>query len=355
MTVGQVFPERYQQLLNEKANNIKQEFKSAGLPLPEPEIFESATSHYRMRAEFRVWHQEDDSFYIMFNPETKEKIRIDQFPVGSKLINKLMVALREKFLINPILRRKLYQVEFLTTSLDQAMISMIYHRPLEDDWLEQAKILEDELGVHIIGRSRKQKILVSQNWVEETFTIDNRTFHYQQYENSFTQPNAGVAQNMLQWSVNQAKSFQGDLLELYCGIGNFTLPLSQEFKAITATEISKLSIKTATLNAELNNIENIEFLKASSEEYSQKWLKNGKQNPNLNTLFVDPPRAGLDPDTLSLARHFNQIIYISCNPDTLRENCLVLSDEYEIQSFAFFDQFPYTHHMECGAILVRKS
>ena len=355
MSVGQVFPDHYHSLLQEKIALVQANFKDAGLSLPEPTVFESQVSHYRMRAEFRVWHEADDSFYIMFNPETKERIRMDTFPVGSELINRLMVEVRSAFMADPILRRKLYQVEFLTTTQGQALVSLIYHRPLEDDWLEKATELEKILGVHIIGRSRKQKIVVSQNWVEEQFNLQDSTYTYHQYENTFTQPNAGVATHMLQWAVDRAAHLEGDLLELYCGIGNFTLPLSRQFKAVTATEISKLSIKAATENAALNACDNIQFMKASSEDFSAQWLKSDRTASALDTLFVDPPRAGLDPATLDLARHFKNIIYISCNPDTLRANCEALSDAYDIQHFACFDQFPYTHHLECGAILVRKS
>lgn len=353
MSVGQVFPEQYQQLLESKVSEITENFHQQELTLPQAPVFTSEVSHYRMRAEFRVWHQDDDSYYIMFHPETREKIRVDEFPVGSKLINSLMKSLRARFLNNPVLRQKLYQVEFLTSTKGQALISMIYHRKLEDEWLLEAKKLESELNVKMIGRSKKQKILVSDNFIEESFNVDGTTFNYLQYENSFTQPNAGVAQKMLQWACDRSQNLSGELLELYCGIGNFTLPLSRHFDSVTATEISKLSIKTAKLNAEKNAIDNIEFLKASSEEYSQNWLKAGQKGKHLNTLFVDPPRAGLDPDTVDLARHFDQIIYISCNPETLLNNCKSLSNEFTIQEFAFFDQFPYTHHMECGALLIK--
>lgn len=359
MSVGQVFPEQYQTQLRDKVDQVTAQFEAAGMPLPTPTVFESSVSHYRMRAEFRVWHDMDDSYYIMFNPATKERIRIDSFPVGSALINRLMTDIRTAFMADPLLRRKLYQVEFLTTTKGQALVSMIYHRPLEDDWIEKAKALETQLGIHLIGRSRKQKIVLSKNWIEEQFQLEDGLYQYHQYENTFTQPNAGVATQMLQWAVNQSKTLNdaptGDLLELYCGIGNFTLPLSRQFAAVTATEMSKLSIKAATENAALNAIDNIEFMKASSEDFSAKWLKSDRTNSALKTLFVDPPRAGLDPATLDLARHFEHIIYISCNPITLGDNCLALSDQFEIRAFACFDQFPYTNHLECGAILIKKT
>ena len=266
-----------------------------------------------------------------------------------------MTRLRVQFLDNKVLRQRLYQVEFLTTSTGEALISLIYHRKLDEIWETEAKQLSQVLNAHIIGRSRKQRIIVSQNWVEETFQVLGRDYIYRQYENSFTQPNAVVAQNMLIWACEQASNLNGSMVELYCGIGNFTLPLSQQFERVIATEVAKISIKAANHNAEVNDIGNIEFIRGSSEDFSRDWLKSGKASDDLKTLFVDPPRAGLDKDTLALARYFETIIYISCNPDTLLANCSELSDEFVIQEFAFFDQFPYTHHMECGALLIRKT
>jgi len=76
---------------------------------------------------------------------------------------------------------------------------------------------------------------------------------------------------------------------------------------------------------------------------------------NFSTVFVDPPRAGLDEQTLELVKRFDNIIYISCNPNTFIENAKALEVDYEITDFAAFDQFPYTHHLEVGAILSKKS
>ena len=74
----------------------------------------------------------------------------------------------------------------------------------------------------------------------------------------------------------------------------------------------------------------------------------------LRTLFVDPPRAGLDAPTVALARGFDHILYISCNPQTLRDNVEALHATHRIAAAAAFDQFPYTHHLECGLLLQRR-
>ena len=101
----------------------------------------------------------------------------------------------------------------------------------------------------------------------------------------------------------------------------------------------------------------------SSEEFSQ--AMNGERKfrrledfdlttYNYDTVLVDPPRAGLDRDSVELVRRFNKIIYISCNPETLKENLALLVETHQIDKFALFDQFPCTDHVETGVILTRK-
>jgi len=70
--------------------------------------------------------------------------------------------------------------------------------------------------------------------------------------------------------------------------------------------------------------------------------------------LVDPPRAGLDADTVELIRKVDKILYVSCNPETLKSNLEALSSTHKVERYAVFDQFPYTHHIETGVYLVRK-
>ncbi len=71
--------------------------------------------------------------------------------------------------------------------------------------------------------------------------------------------------------------------------------------------------------------------------------------------MVDPPRAGLDPKTTELVKQYEHIIYISCNPDTLVRDLEQLTETHQIVRHAIFDQFPYTHHIESGVMLSKKT
>ncbi|MGK9563859.1 tRNA (uridine(54)-C5)-methyltransferase TrmA, partial [Salmonella enterica subsp. enterica] len=70
-----------------------------------------------------------------------------------------------------------------------------------------------------------------------------------------------------------------------------------------------------------------------------------------NTIFVDPPRSGLDDETVKMVQGYDRILYISCNPETLCANLETLSQTHRVTRLALFDQFPYTHHMESGVLL----
>jgi tRNA (uracil-5-)-methyltransferase len=132
---------------------------------------------------------------------------------------------------------------------------------------------------------------------------------------------------------------------------------------VLATEISKSSVQAAQHNLAANDCGNVTLVRMSSDEISTA-LNGGRDFFRLRdidlggyafgTLLVDPPRAGLDATTLQLASRFDRVLYISCNPDTLRDNLRALAASHRIAAFALFDQFPYTHHMECGVLLQRR-
>ncbi|WP_286234600.1 tRNA (uridine(54)-C5)-methyltransferase TrmA [Thalassotalea sediminis] len=358
-------PALYESQLTEKQHKMTELFSS--LTTTSFEVFSSQPLNYRQRAEFRVWHEGEDLFYIMFNQETKQKYRVDTFPVASTLINILMTALLENIRNNELLRRKLFQVDFLTTLSGEAVISLLYHKQLDDQWLSQCRQLKEKLSkicpIDFIGRARKQKLIVDKDYVSETLTVNQKQYVYQQIENGFTQPNAGVNEKMLTWAQNATQNKGGDLVELYCGNGNFSIALAENFDRVLGTEISKTSVKSAQKNIADNQLSNVEIIRMSSEEFSQ--AMNGEKSfrrladldlttYSYETVLVDPPRAGLDPDSVELVSRFNTIIYISCNPETLVDNLQQLTKTHNIEKMALFDQFPYTHHIETGVILTRK-
>lgn len=363
-----LFSLSYREQLQEKVQRVStllSPFTSKKL-----EVFDSPSSHYRARAEFRIWHEGDICHYAMGKLakdgiREKGNINISECPKVIVPIEKRMWQLLD--IINAsseVLKKRLFSVEFLATTSDECLITMIYHRKLDDTWSEEAKKVEVLLEAKIMGRSRKQKVILSDEFVIEKLKIDHKEVIYKQYESGFTQPNPLVNIKMIEWAVKQAKKVgYGDFLEAYCGLGNFTLPLSLYFEKVLATEISKNSIQSALQNCRLNHIENITFARLSSEEMTEALsgvrifnrLKNIDLNAyNFSTVLVDPPRAGLDMGSITLISTVENIIYISCNPETLSRDLETLTQTHSIEESAIFDQFPHTSHVESAVFLRRE-
>ncbi len=212
--------------------------------------------------------------------------------------------------------------------------------------------------------------------MHEELTVDNKTLKYKQLEGGFTQPNAFISVKMLEWAKNACVSDDSgneesnnthprsdDFLELYCGNGNFTIAMASMFRKVLATEVSKVSVAACKENLLANEVENVSVVRLSSEELTLA-LDEGKQYErakdidfesfDLKTVLVDPPRAGMGPEVTQFVSRFPRIVYISCNPETLAEDVRALHKTHVVKRFATFDQFPYTPHLECGALLVAK-
>ena len=360
-----LFDKTYNEQLNYKWQREKERFSE--LTTIDFDIIKSNEKNFRNRAEFRIWWEKDENgnevlSYAM-NDFKKNILKIDSCEMVSCHIKEIMPKLLKELEKDLVLSFKLFAIEFLGSSTNDMLVTLIYHKKLDVEWMRLSKEIEENLNIKIMGRSRKQKIVLSSEHINETLNINNKDFKFAYQEGGFTQPNTKVNIQMIEWVLNNIENSSKDLCELYCGGGNFTIPLSTRFNKVLATEISKTSIKSALRNCDLNDINSIQFIRMSAEEFVQALNKvrafNRLKDVNLDdysfdTIFMDPPRSGLDDTTRNLAKDFDQIIYISCNPETLHRDLKELVKTHEILNFALFDQFAFTEHIESGVILKKK-
>jgi len=326
------------------------------------EVFESPHEHYRGRSEFKIWHIDDTLHYAMNHQQHKGVVLIEECPQVNRYISSLMPHLLDK-IQEYDLGFKLFGADFLSASDGEMVVSLLYHRKLDETWKEQAEKMAKDLNISLIGRARKQKIVIGKDYVTETLHIKDEVYRFRYIENSFSQPNPRVNEKMITWALSQFEGVDGDLLELYCGAGNFTIPFAKLFEKVLATEISKSSINAAKVNMQLNSVENIEFVRMSVEEFVDaldgvrefRRMKDiDLKRYSMDSIFVDPPRSGMDENSCKLAATYKHILYISCNPESLLRDLAILSKTHEVVSMALFDQFPYTHHVEMGVKLIKK-
>lgn len=351
----------YTYQLESKTKNIKEMFKP--FYTKEITVFSSPSSHYRSRSEFKIWHKEEDIFYAMNHISGSGAVLIDECPQVSTHISALMPKLLEALKEEGI-THKLFGADFLSSSTGETVVSLLYHKRLDEKWRQSASKMAKKLNIHVIGRSRGQKEVIGQDYVTEVLNIDNKQYRFMYIENSFTQPNSAVNEKMISWCIANLPPSERDLLELYCGAGNFTIPFAGRFSKVLATEISKSSINAAKANMLLNEVHNIEFLRMDVSDFKDalKGVREFNRMKNvdigsyeIDTIFVDPPRSGMDEATCSFAARYENILYISCNPHTLARDMEILCKTHEISDMAMFDQFPYTHHAEMGVKFIKKS
>jgi len=167
--------------------------------------------------------------------------------------------------------------------------------------------------------------------------------------NSFFQTNT-MQGEVLYNEVEKLIEFTGNeiVYDLYCGTGTIGLFLAEKAKEIYGFEVIRSALDDAEKNADLNNIENIQFLKANLDTF----FKSGqlpRRIPKPDIIIVDPPRAGMHPDMVQYLPRLKakKIVYVSCNPTTQARDAKILCEKgYEIKKAVMIDMFPHTPHIE---------
>jgi tRNA (uracil-5-)-methyltransferase len=339
----------YNEQLEKKIDEIKSLFNANA------EIFASLESAFRFKAEFKIYKDDTGLSYAM--RADKSYIKIDKCEIVSLGIQNIMSILLNEVQKTQILKEKLFEAHFLDG--DKILITLIYHKKLDANFEIAANELAQKLNINIVCRSKGQKIVINNDFIDTNLI----GFKYRFSENGFSQPNRYINEKMLSWAVDATKNIGGDLLEAYCGSGNFTIALAKNFNKVFATEISTPTIALAEHNAKTNNINNIQFARLSGEELASAINRDREffrlKDINLDSfdfkaIVVDPPRAGLDDAARKFCTKWDTIIYISCSPQTLRRDLDEIEKTHSIEKLAFFDQFPFTNHLECGVVLKKR-
>ena len=372
--IGTTDPARYEQYLAEKIAAAYTTLAQAGLPLPKPQVVPSPPTHYRMRCEFALYKEEHDFKYAMFIPKTqpKQRVLLDTFSGAHMAINQGMVSLHAALKDDKEMLEGLFQTDFLCAQDGQLIIALNYHRKFDASFAEKLATLRQQLratgpNVDLVARARKQKIVCKREDVCEHYALDGRAVKLYQVEGTFSQPNAAACEAMLNFARSCVPTDNPrDLLELYCGSGTFTVALADLFTKVLATEVGRVPTQTALRNLALNDLHNVKLCRLSAHEAASAIARERPfrrllaqdiaiEDYHFSTLLVDPPRAGIQDDAaLHFAAQFERIIYISCNPQTLALDLKVLGQTHKIVKLSFFDQFPYTPHLESGVLLLKR-
>ena len=310
----------------------------------------SPPNGYRSRCEFGY----KNGFYTMYSSEGKI-LFLDTFAVARPSIQNLMPKLLDEINNSYDLKNKLFQINFRTNRKNKILVSLIYHKLLDDEMKCSANKISNKLDININLRSKNNLYSTDNDLLDDE--IENLETLLFQTDQSFYQPNHFHMPEMIDKAMSFIKDPR-DLLELYCGSGTFTLPLRKIFNKIFASENNRQSIRCLNQSISQQNIKNIFYARLSAEEVSKLFegrifnrMKGIDINDfNFSHILVDPPRAGLDSNVINLIKNFKNIIYISCNYETYIRDIYKLKN-YKIQNIEIFDQFPNTDHLEIVSLL----
>jgi len=183
------------------------------------------------------------------------------------------------------------------------------------------------------------------------YELPEQGIRFKFHPTDFTQVNAGLNRAMVAKAIELMKLEKHDVvLDLFCGLGNFSLPLAKHCARVIGVEGSETMVERAQMNAQLNGITNTEFYSANLDEVD---ALARIVNVQINKILIDPPRSG----ALEIVRQIDKlnpvrIVYVSCNPATLARDSDILVNHhgYRLLAAGVMDMFPHTAHVESIAV-----
>lgn len=304
--------------------------------------------NYRSRVQVKCCNTSAGFVTGFYRPKSHHVVSIDQCPIIAHALNSLLAQLRS-IITGTIFAKYISQIDLAVD--DRSKCSAVIHYsgrdidPLAD--LLRAERLSADL---FIQTGSSQQLLNIQGDGELQISVDHPSIGLRYVVGGFAQINLEQNRSLVKMVLTLADLTGGErILDLYCGMGNFSLPLSRRCRQVVGIEESFASIKMARVNGSLNEIANAEFYSQAAEGALSRFI----QQETIDLLLLDPPRSGAIETMRELLKaSVRSVIYISCDPQTLARDLKLLVDGgYELISSQPVDMFPQTHHCESVTLL----
>lgn len=228
--------------------------------------------------------------------------------------------------------------------------------------LRYLKALEDEEQQWLLDFAKQYQVTLYTMPQTETLNLSyGKEVYYSEVgvkvafnPHHFIQVNRQVNSKMVEQAQAWLELTEHDrVLDLFCGIGNFSLPIAKQVEWVVGVEGVEEMVQQASYNAALNQINNVDFYQADLEQ--KEWLKSGWAAEKFDKILLDPARAGASSIIEWLPRlGAERIVYVSCNPSTLaRDSNKLFSKGYRLDKLGMLDMFPHTSHLESMALFIK--
>ena len=268
-----------------------------------------------------------------------------------------MVADLSELVSGLSIRARLPQIEVAVAENDIALVFRVLDPLTEaDEALFRSFGERHELRIYLQTGGLDSVALFYPESVDEPlyYTLPEFKIQIEFEPVDFVQVNSDINQRMVHFAVEQLAVGPADrVLDLFCGIGNFSLPLARKAGAVLGIEGEKTLVERATDNASRNGLDNVTFRVAdlSKIDGTESWVRQG-----WDRLLLDPARSGA-AEVVTRMHLFNpeRIVYVSCHPGTLARDAgtLVHEQGYRLDSAGIIDMFPHTAHVESIAVFTK--
>jgi 23S rRNA (uracil1939-C5)-methyltransferase len=307
---------------------------------------------YRNRLQLKPVQSGEGLSWGFYKTGSHEVCAVETCLIASKALWEQLEILRTQLAKVPQIAARLDEVEVFWGDDKECLVTLALRDVPRDlsEVLLQMESAKESLASHgfsvsLIDSKGQRHLLCGPGFVWKTAG----GFRYRVSTGSFFQVNDPML-SLLQSTATQGLAGQS-ALELFCGVGFFTVPLSKHFEQVEVVEGNRFAVEDLEENLRENWVQNCRI---SGSDLSAALRAGRWRAGQYDLLFIDPPRSGLHKTTVEAIAHLNchNFVYVSCDPATLaRDLRILLSSGYEIVSLDLLDLFPQTHHLETIARL----
>ncbi|PCJ49529.1 MAG: 23S rRNA (uracil(1939)-C(5))-methyltransferase RlmD [Gammaproteobacteria bacterium] len=313
---------------------------------------------YRRKARLGVKyvHKKDTVMVGFREKQSSFLANIDNCSILDPRVASLIMPLRE-LIYGLICREGIPQIEVACGDKTVALVfrhlqslSKVDKQALKDFAIKHDLDLYLQAG----GPATVTKLYPEEGEDRLSYYLEDFDLEMQFHPMDFTQVNAGINRKMLNLAIELLDIQPEDsILDLFCGLGNFSLPIARHAKRVSAVEGDESMVIRGRENSAHNKLDNLDFFAANlaGEFYNEPWATQG-----FDKLLIDPPRSG----AYEICQHLSafgakRIVYVSCNPATLaRDTSVLLEQGYGLKKIGVMDMFPQTAHVESIALFVKE-
>ncbi|GHP14698.1 putative RNA methyltransferase [Lentilactobacillus fungorum] len=356
---------KYDAQLEFKRHQIEEDFKKLKLDVEvAPTIGMQKPYQYRNKAQIPVRLVNGELQTGFYRKHSHDLIPIEDFYIQDPKIDQAIVLIRDilrKYRLKPydertnggVIRNIMVRRGHYSHQMMVVLITRTEKLPSRQEIVaEITKALPEVKSIvqninpkktnALMGK--ENKVLAGQETIEDTLL----GLKFDISANSFYQVNPIQTEKLYELAIKKAELSADDIvIDAYCGIGTISLPMAKVAKRVYGVEVVAEAVEDAKRNAQINHLDNVDFVAGYAEDQMAKWQADGLK-PDV--IVVDPPRKGLAASLIEsvVKMQPKRVVYVSCNPATLARDAKLFSEQgYQInQPIQPVDQFPQTVHVE---------